>query len=76
MQVSPTVLMASGVDENYMPSKQTLIIAACLCAERPRANTVVIPTAAEAEKDSGWGDEVSQVEKVISILQEINPAFR
>lgn len=50
---SPTALMASGVDENYMPSKQSLIIAACLCAEGPRANTVVIPTAAEAEKDSG-----------------------
>lgn len=45
--------MASGADENYMPSKQTLIIAACLCAEGPRASTVVIPASAEAERDSG-----------------------
>lgn len=45
--------MASGTDENYMPWKQTLIIAACLCAEGPRASIVVIPAAAQAERDSG-----------------------
>lgn len=68
--------MTSGVNENYIPLEWTLTIAACLCAEGPRANTVGIPTAAEAVEDSGRGEEVSQVKKVISILQEINPAFQ
>lgn len=46
-------LMTPGVDENYIPSEWTPTIAACLCAEGPRANTVGIPTAAEAAEGSG-----------------------
>lgn len=46
-------LMTSGVDENDIPWERTPTIAACLCAEGPRANTVGIPTAAEAVEDSG-----------------------
>ena len=57
---NPAVLMASGMDENDMPSKQTGVIAACLCAEGPWASTVV-QTAAEAGKETAEGDEVSQV---------------